>query len=69
MGTPRFQITLGRMMFAVAAVALIFWLAMIAQYHLSGRAYDDWVDSESTSTSKDSSTEPALIQLRPGSAR
>ena len=48
-------------MVAVAVVAVLIWLAMVAEYHLSRRAYDDWVDSQLPSASSEHSGEAAEV--------
>ena len=62
LGTPRAQITLDRMMFLVALAGVLVWLAMVAEYNLSGRAYDDWVDGASCSISFSDGSEPVPIE-------
>jgi len=69
MGMPRVQITLGRMMLVVSVVGVVLWFAMVAEYHLSGRAHDDWVDTPSTSASYEYPADPATIESTTASAK
>jgi hypothetical protein len=62
MNRPRVQITLAWLMFAVVGVGVLVWLCKVTEYHLSGRAYDDWVDGASCPISFKHRSDPATVE-------
>jgi hypothetical protein len=63
------RFTVRRLMLAVAVLGLTLWLALLAEKHLSGRAYDEWVDSPKPSGNSNHPAVPALIESTSGAAK